>query len=363
MNTPRYAASAAKLLRRHLPSGTRVVGDEPRGVATIERAVLVRTKRRRLVGLGSVLAAAAAVAVLATQIHRWRQAEPSGVAAVSIDVAPAGSGAALAHHAGEEALTGRVAMASGQRIDTPAHGGASIRLSTGTSMKLAGETSFRVDSQGATQRFSLQRGELVAQVAKLANAQRFIVDTPDAEVEVRGTRFRLRVIEQPEACAAGTRTRLEVTEGVVEVRAASLGSVSVRAGEVWPKECQSTAGAPSSAPAEVAQLHAGAPKQDARAAASALPSEPDRPSALAAPNDLFAEGVAKGRQGDTGGALRVYQALISRFPSSPLAENAMVARMRLLAGSADGRAEAQRYLARYPHGFGLNEAKKLLAEP
>jgi hypothetical protein len=78
---------------------------------------------------------------------------------------------------------------------------------------------------------------------------------------------------------------------------------------------------------------------------------------------LFAVGVAMGGLGDTGGALRVYQALMSRFPSSPLAENAMVARMRLLAGSADGRAEAQRYLARYPHGFASSEAKKLLAEP
>lgn len=363
MNTPRYAAGAAKLLRRHLPSSRHVVGDEPRGVATIERALLVRHRRRWVVGLGSVLAAAAAVAVLATQLPRWLWAEPSGVAAVSIDVAPAGSGAALARPGGEEPLTTRVTMASGQRIDTPAHGGASIRLSTGTSMTLAGETSFRVDSQGSTQRFSLQRGELVAQVAKLAATQRFVVDTPDAEVEVRGTRFRLRVIEHAEACAVGSRTRLEVTEGVVEVRAASLGSISVRAGEVWPKDCQSAAVVPPAAPADVAPPHAGTPKHDARAAASALPSEPERPSALAAPNDLFAEGVARGRQGDTSGALRVYQTLISRFPSSPLAENAMVARMRLLAGSADGRAEAQRYLTRYPRGFALNEAKKLLAEP
>jgi hypothetical protein len=84
---------------------------------------------------------------------------------------------------------------------------------------------------------------------------------------------------------------------------------------------------------------------------------------LTAQNDLFAEGVARGRQGDTSGALRAYQELMSRFPSSPLAENALVERMRLLATTPEGAREAQRYLARYPHGFAAGEAKKLSAEP
>ena len=55
--------------------------------------------------------------------------------------------------------------------------------------------------------------------------------------------------------------------------------------------------------------------------------------------------------------------LASRYPSSPLAENAHIERMRLL-GASDGRrgAEAARaYLARYPHGFARAEANDLLA--
>jgi outer membrane protein assembly factor BamD (BamD/ComL family) len=80
---------------------------------------------------------------------------------------------------------------------------------------------------------------------------------------------------------------------------------------------------------------------------------------------LFAEGVALRRRGDVAGALRAYQDLIAEFPSSPLAENAMVERMRLLSTSERARAreEARRYLRRYPRGFALEEARRLTDEP
>jgi len=294
---------------------------------------------------------------------------------VAIDASPAGRGAALRAGASDQPLSVRSQLGAGQRIETPADGGASLKLSTGTSMDLSGNTSFQVDSQGAVQRFSLQRGELLAHVAKLTSGQRFIVATPDAEVEVRGTRFRTRVLERGEPCGGGTRTRLLVTEGVVEVRQASA-SIFVRAGQHWPSDCavdeaseKSAAGTSTLAPAESlgkgratfssrsnAEAKVGASSDDARAI-------PERASALAEQNDLFAEGVALRRQGDVSGALRAYQNLIARFPKSPLAENALVERMRVLAANHDPRAqdEAQLYLSRYPHGFAAKEARLLTA--
>jgi ferric-dicitrate binding protein FerR (iron transport regulator) len=372
VNTPRYAAAAAKLISKNLPSAAVVAGDEARGVATIERAMRARVRRRRAIGVGSVLSVAASVLLVATQLPTWHGSSAEASAAVSIDVTPSGNGAALARTAGDEPLKTRVSIESGQRIDTPADGGASLQLSTGTSMTLAGRTSFRVDSQGSTQRFSLQHGELVAQVAKLSATQRFVVTTPDAEVEVRGTRFRLRVVDHAETCGAGTRTRLEVTEGAVEVRVPGLGVTSVKAGQLWPTDCSGeppmqlpTPAAPVARPAAAATPSTHAHRTGAVVSSGAPTAviDAERASALAPQNDLFAEGVARGRQGDTGGALRAYQELISRFPSSALAENAMVERMRLLGASADGSAEAKRYLARYPRGFAVAEAKKLVVEP
>jgi ferric-dicitrate binding protein FerR (iron transport regulator) len=369
MNTPRYAAAAAQLLRRYLPGATVTVGDEDRGVATIERAMRARTQRRRVLAIGTSLAVAAVVLIVGTQLDKWRQPSASSAGAIAIDVTPSGQGAALARSEGEAPLQAHSSIESGQRIETPANCGASLDLSTGTSMTLAGRTSFRVDSQGATQRFTLQRGELAAHVAKLLATQRFIVETPDAEVEVRGTRFRLRVIEHGESCGAGTRTRLDVSEGVVEVRADGV-AISVRAGEAWPTNCAGTADvlqSPGLSPPAV-RNGAPAPKRDARPAAptpraAASGAETERISGLTAQNDLFAEGVARGRQGDTNGALHAYQELMTRFPSSALAENAMVERMRLLARTPAGVLEARRYLARYPQGFAVREAKKLVAEP
>jgi len=368
MNTPRYAAAAAKLLVRNLPAQGATPGDQARGVATIERAMRARLRRRRLLTLGGALSAAAAALLLTPHLVNRPAADVS--AQVSINAFPSGQGAALGRGQLEQPLGAHASLGSGQRVETPAHGGASLQLSTGTALELAGQTAFRVDSQGAVQRFSLQHGALSAHVAKLTGSQRFIIDTPDAEVEVRGTRFRLRVLDAAESCGAGTRTRLEVTEGVVEVRASGQ-VISVKVGQVWPADCSLQPEQPAPVPTEAAALvHAplAASKPDTVGGVAAVNTSPgqtaaERASALTPQNDLFAEGVARRRQGDVSGALRAYQELLNRFPGSPLAENAMVERMRVLDGSAAARAEAKRYLARYPRGFAAEEARKLAIEP
>jgi TolA-binding protein len=242
-----------------------------------------------------------------------------------------------------------------------------LQLSTQTALELSGQTEVRVDGTEKVARFSLRHGGFSAHVAKLTEGQRFIVETPDAEVEVRGTRFRLRVLEQPQACGAGNLSRLEVSEGVVEVRAA--GAVSrVSAGQSWPVDCGSAgqepaklvAESPSTAPEPVSAASGKAPARPTPAA----PATSTAQSGLTQQNDLFASGVALRRQGNVSGALRAYQELITQFPNSPLAENAMVERMRLLSTTqrALAKDEARRYLRRYPRGFAGQEAQRLMDE-
>ena len=80
----------------------------------------------------------------------------------------------------------------------------------------------RLVEQSQRKRFSLEAGSLFAKVAKLTADERFVVATPDAEVEVRGTAFRVTIVPADRACEDGSPTRLEVTEGVVVVRHAGV---------------------------------------------------------------------------------------------------------------------------------------------
>lgn len=357
MNTPRYAAAAAQLLAKRGHALPSVPDERARGIATIERAMQARSRRRRSHAALATLTAAAAIALAVLGARHLRDRATTSL--VAINVSASGAGAALRAGDHAEPLAQGALLGAGQRIETPVDGAASLQLSTGTAMTLSGSTSFRVDSQGAVERFSLQRGELSAHVAKLTAGQRFIVATPDAELEVRGTRFRVHVLEQAEACGQGSRTRLEVTEGIVEVRRGGASTL-IKAGQQWPSDCVDTN-------ETVRNEHQGAPPVQTPPPArhEPKPAAPDKTSGLAQQNDLFQEGVALRRQGDGSGALRAYQELIVRYPKSPLAENALVERMRLLAKSHDRRArdEARLYLSRYPRGFAASEAKQLSATP
>jgi len=385
MNVPHYASAAAKLLRHYLPNAEGGSGDRERGIATLERAILARARRRRTQWLSGALLSAASIALAVGLIRR--SASIDAPRQVSIQGSPSGRGAALRTGERAQPLPERAEVASGQRIETAQEGGASLKLSTGTSIELADSTSFRVDSQGMTEHFSLERGQLSAHVAKLSQGQRFIITMPDAELEVRGTRFRVQVLDRGSNCGAGSRTRLEVSEGVVEVRAAGL-TVSVVAGQRWPTDCTDSAtgllpvtsvGSSQMVPPsrvqrrDSARFSTGAAAHQGHDAAAATPAHadaaaaelPERGSALTEANDLFAEGVALRRKGDAPAALRTFLALIARFPASPLAENARVERMRILASTHDPLAqhEAELYLSRYANGFAASEARRLTVGP
>jgi len=363
MSVPRYAW----LVRRLLAGGEASFAPPPPApreravaIAAIAQAIEARGRRRRAVhAAGATLAAAAAVAAVFAGVRLARHdAAPAGAGVASdrpeiVAHATAGGASVLVSGAEAPLVEGRP-LAAGSRIVTPSNGHATLSFSTGTSVALGEGADVTVGGEGASEVLRLAGGSIDLHVAKLEAGQRFLVDTPDAEVEVRGTRFRVALAAPDPGCGGGTTTRVTVTEGVVVVRHAGVES-RVGAGDGWPSGCRQISA--SASPASEGPLVAppsARPFTGGRAASV---------SALAEQNDLFAEAFAARRRGDAPGAMGAFDRLLARYPSCPLAESASVERMRLLRTTAPARATAaaHQYLARYPAGFARAEAEAVVS--
>jgi hypothetical protein len=228
---------------------------------------------------------------------------------------------------------------AGTDLSVSQTGRAVVRLSTGTRITLSDGGAARVSELGSLTRFDLGRGRFGAEVVKLVPGQRFLVVTPDAEIEVKGTRFEVTVAPTSSPCGAPTRTSVDVHSGVVAVRFASH-ELRLAAGEHWP-DCRSAETDPPRPPTvlERPQTHRrvayarptrGASMPSLRSPSTDVVSAPSLPSStLSQQNDLLAAALAAERRGDLGEAERWLDQLMSRYPSGQLADSARAARRRL----------------------------------
>ncbi|HKY39139.1 MAG TPA: tetratricopeptide repeat protein [Polyangiaceae bacterium] len=236
-------------------------------------------------------------------------------------------------------------------------------------------TRFRVVESGATTRLACDDGKLEVSVHKLLPGQRFIINLPDGELEVRGTRFVLEVAQQ--------RTRrLSVSEGTVELHFQGKPKLLVGAGEAWSKlQSAELSPAPSAAPVvakpaeetpppvDDATSHARPPRPTAARAAAPRQPAPDPPSSAATPAPSssvtdYVEAMAAFSKSDWGTAEELLVRFEQRYPDSPHREDVLFlqAVCRSRRGDAAGaRILAQQYLRRYPHGFRAPEATQLAA--
>jgi hypothetical protein len=361
MNAPRLDALAGRLLERARSGHVDPPHPENRrqAILLVERAIRRKSRRRAVVRASF---AAAAMAVLGLGLARFGlhraaplAAQPPRTAAGIVVVGhPTGGGATVVQTGTQAPLTEGRSLPTGSRIRARLDGHVVLSVSTGTELTVeeGGEVSI-VDS-GPSEVFAVHAGAIRAEVAKLHPGQRFIIRTPDSEVEVRGTSFRVAVTEGDPACEGGTVTRVSVFEGVVSVRH-SGEEARITAGGEWPNGCTGRKEPPAEARGEKARLGARRP-----ASGPSSQIESVRPSSdLAEQNDCMARAFAAKRRGAIQEAIQGFETFVARYPTSSLVESALAERMRLLRGVDAARAvkAAEQYLSRYPKGFARSEAE------
>jgi TolA-binding protein len=228
----------------------------------------------------------------------------------------------------------------------------------------APEARFERQAQTGTVGRSLERvrlyeGKVDVHVEPLAEGQRFLVATGDAEAEVRGTRFSVRAADD-------ILQEVVVHEGRVELRRGALVTM-LSAGEVWRiPEHAARIHAPAEAPAR--RIYA-TPRKEPAPRSTAAPGAKDPSPApqrdKGASSRAFADAVGKLEAGDFDGASEALLGFAEAHGSDARAEDAdflaIVALQR--AGKQEAAAQAARqYLRRYPEGARRAEARAIAGE-
>ena len=217
---------------------------------------------------------------------------------------------------------------------------------------------------------TLERGRLELGVAKLQKAQRFIVQLPDGELEVKGTRFVVQ--------ADGTRTTaVRVIEGLVALRLRDRAEQLLVAGDSFEANEVESAAAMAPAveassgarPAPVANASdairsnaAHGREHNPRTKISARVPLTEAPAAPPPTETTFARAMAAFEAGDFGRADVLFEQFEREQPYDSRVEDALLLRALARARRGDesgARALARAFLDRFPNGLRTSEAERL----
>ena len=342
MKEYRYAHLGARLLRAARGRiGPHPAAPPAHAVATLASVIRSTAGRRRRRRIGMSIAATAAV-VSAAGMVGWtltRSTRPAPTASTGAATASdrptfmaegaAGATVVAAGGLSHPLLAGQE-WRSGEKLRTDERPVA-LAMRNDSAVEVEPHSDLQLVRADDERWLRLGSGAVDVHVAKLKSGERFVIATPDAEVEVRGTRFRVAVVPAVTDCGQGTVTRVLVTEGVVVVRSSGRQS-RVEAGRGWPADCaeRASSAAPTESPTPPARDE---PRRQASPRPAALRSSaPDgvSVSTLATENDLFGGALKAEGAGDRRAAVQLLDLLLARFPASPLRETATVERARLI---------------------------------
>jgi TolA-binding protein len=188
---------------------------------------------------------------------------------------------------------------------------------------------------GSIERVQLDDGSLQLHVRHQMPGERFLVDVPDGQIEVRGTTFSVVV-------SNGVTSRIEVSEGVVSVRIRGSADATLRAGENWTRSAAISSSIP--------HVSTSAPVASSSSARHG--------------SDEYTADVALMQSGNYDAAAKGFADFLTAHPNAPQAEDASYLEAAALAraGRPDAAAlAAEHHLAAYPQSFHRKEASILEA--
>lgn len=334
---------------------------------TIRESAMERersARRRKFVVVGASLAAAAALALgVSLRLEQPPKApsasapvvQPSRVASVQ-----SSTGTLVVTHAGRARVVGRdelPSLSGGDELETAADGEALVQTERST-IQVQPATQLSVLSPSRVEeRIRLALGRLDLKVSKQPHSSRsVVVETPDAEVVVRGTEFMVAVGSEQDA----TVTRVRVTEGAVWVLHHGE-RVLLSVGDEWASNGERKSNAALPAPPAPSVADTAPPPAARSALASAQKRAAQVPfSSLGEENSMYQVALDARNRGEDRKALELFAAVIARYPNGHFSELAQVERMRALKRTGDrasAAAEARRYLSEHGHEFAREEAR------
>jgi hypothetical protein len=269
------------------------------------------------------------------------------------------------------AAEGALELNAGDAVSTLSEARARLLLPGSGQIAVGSATDLRIqESRPTAQRLDIGIGHIEVSLPKQTPTRSLVVNTPDVEVAVVGTVFTVDVCRP-----AGDKllmTEVRVTRGVVRVLARGHGPMLVSQGESWSSSGSPVGPAPCARPtAEPAEVASVEPE-----AQPAEPRGPDRARAgssrdsskgeLAAQNRLYQEALDARNSRDDARAVVLLGELLTKYPESPLRQEAQVERLRALKRLGElGEAarSARRYLAEHSRGFARDEALELIWGP
>jgi hypothetical protein len=344
----------------------------------VQATPVARQSRRRLARMGMVGCAAALAVVAGLMAARPRpQAQPSDSRVAPSAVLALEGSVEIIRRAAPTVVPSleRVAVGDADEVATAKGGRARALLGSGAEVDIDPESKVRFRAadhvlagdapapQNRGEAVVLGAGRVTVRVPKLVPARTFAVETPEAMVVVHGTTFSVeRTAHGPDVSA---RTTVDVEEGTVAVRYDGR-EVVLHGGDHWSSEVSDLDPVPRTVDHGPSRPKVGSVQRAGKGSTkgSAELPPPGKDSSLAAENRLLQTAMAARQQGDARRAVQLAGELVSRFPGSPLVEEARVERMRALlnvGGAVAAASEARSYLADYPQGFARHEANRILA--